>query len=128
MFSLQKLLGKEDMFFTLLEQSAQEARASVQALVKLSKRLDQPVAAHEFAYARRKDKQITREISDAVYTTFVTALEREDIEALSNALYKIPKTIDKFTARILAAPQHVRGIAFSKQISLLEQTTEVVLE
>ena len=49
MFSLQKLLGKEDKFFTLLEASAQEARASVQALVKLSKSLDQGVAKEEFA-------------------------------------------------------------------------------
>ena len=128
MFSLQKLLGKEDKFFTLLEASAEEARASVQALVKLSKTLDKPVAVDEFAYARQKDKQITREISDAVYTTFITALEREDIEELSNALYKIPKMIDKFTTRLLAAPQYVRGIDFSKQISLLERATDIVLE
>ena len=119
MFSLQKLLGKEDKFFTLLEASAEEARGSVQALVKLSKDLDQPVALDEFSYARRKDKQITKEISTAVYTTFITALEREDIEELSNALYKIPKTVEKFTERVLMSPQHVRGIDFSKQISLL---------
>ena len=128
MFSLQKLLGKEDKFFTLLEQSAQEARASVQALVKLSKTFDKPVAVDEFSYVRKKDKEITREISAAVYTTFITALEREDIEGLSNALYKIPKTIDKFTTRILAAPQYVRGIDFTKQISLLERATDIVLE
>jgi hypothetical protein len=100
----------------------------VQALVKLSKSLDQPVAVDEFAYTRQKDKQITREISTAVYTTFITALEREDIEDLSNALYKIPKMIDKFTTRLLATPQHVRGIDFSKQISLLERATDIVLE
>ena len=128
MFSLQKLLGKEDKFFTLLEASAEEARSSVQALVKISKSLDQAVAKEEFAYARHRDREITREISAAVYSTFVTALEREDIEALSGALYKIPKTVDKFTARILAAPQHVRGIDFSKQITLLERATEIVLE
>jgi hypothetical protein len=128
MFSLQKLLGKEDKFFTLLEASAQEARTSVQALVKLSKSLDQPVIMDEFVHSRRKDKQITREISTAVYTTFVTALEREDIEDLSNALYKIPKTIEKFTERVLLAPQHVRGIDFSTQVSLLERATDVVLE
>jgi len=128
MFSLQKLLGKEDKFFTLLEASAEEARGSVQALVKLSKTLDKPVAVDEFAYARQKDKQITREISAAVYTTFITALEREDIEDLSNALYKIPKTIDKFTTRLLASPQHVRGVDFSKQINLLERATDIVLE
>jgi uncharacterized protein Yka (UPF0111/DUF47 family) len=128
MFSLQKLLGKEDKFFTLLEASAQEARSSVQALVKLSKDLAKPVATEEFAYARLKDKEITQQISSAVYTTFITALEREDIEALSNALYKIPKTVEKFTERVLLAPQHVRGIDFSRQISLLERATDIVLE
>ena len=128
MFSLQKLLGKEDTFFTLLEASAEAARASVQALVKLSKTLDQPVAFDEFAYARKKDKEITSQISAAVYTTFITALEREDIEELSNALYKIPKMVDKFTTRVLAAPQYVRGVDFSKQINLLERATDIVLE
>jgi uncharacterized protein len=128
MFSLQKLLGKEDKFFTLLEASAEEARASVQALVRLSKSLGQELVKDEFAFARRKDAAITQEISAAVYTTFVTALEREDIEALSNALYKIPKTIDKFADRVVAAPQHVKGIDFSKQINLLEQATDTVLE
>jgi len=128
MFSLQKLLGKEDKFFTLLEASAEEARASVQALVKLSKTFDKPVAVDEFAYVRKKDKEITSEISTAVYTTFITALEREDIEELSTALYKIPKMIDKFTTRVLAAPQYVRGIDFSKQISLLERATDIVLD
>lgn len=127
MFSLQKLLGKEDKFFTLLEASAEEARISVKALVKLSKDLEKPSGTEEFAYSRRKDKQITQEISTAVYTTFITALEREDIEELSNALYKIPKTVEKFTERALMAPQHVRGVDFSKQIGLLEQATDIVL-
>jgi len=128
MFSIQRLLGKEDKFFGLLEASAEAARTSVQALVKLSKDLDKPLPTEEFSYTRSKDKQITQEISAAVYTTFVTALEREDIQELSNALYKIPKTVDKFTERVLMAPQHVRGIDFSKQIGLLEGATEVVLE
>jgi uncharacterized protein len=128
MFSLQKLLGKEDKFFNLLEASAQEARNSVQALVKLSNNLDKTLPMDEFAYSRKKDKEITREISTAVYTTFVTALEREDIEELSNALYKIPKTVEKFCERILLSPQLVRGIDFSKQIRLLEQATDIVLE
>jgi uncharacterized protein len=128
MFSLQKLLGKEDKFFTLLEASAEEARGSVQALVKLSKDLDKLVLTDDFAYARRKDREITKQISDAVYTTFITALEREDIEELSNALYKIPKMIEKFTERLLLAPHFVRGIDFSKQISLLERATDIVLE
>lgn len=128
MFSLQKLLGKEDKFFGLLEASAEEARTSVQALVKLTANLDKPVAMEEFSYPRRKDKQITKEISTAVYTTFITAIEREDIEELSNALYKIPKTVEKFCERFTMVPEQVRGIDFSKQTSLLERATDIVLD
>ncbi len=128
MFSLQRLLGKEDMFFELLEASAQEARNSVQSLVKLSKALDKPVELEEFARARRKDKEITAQIRNAIYTTFVTALEREDIEALCNALYRIPKTVEKFSERVLLAPQHVRGVDFSRQIGMLDQATDCVIQ
>jgi hypothetical protein len=127
MFSLQRLLGKEDLFFGLLEASAIEAQNSVHALVKLSQSLDQPVELEAFALARRKDKEITVQIRNAVYTTFVTALEREDIEALALVLYRIPKTVEKFGERILLAPQHVCGVDFSQQISLLEQATECVV-
>jgi uncharacterized protein Yka (UPF0111/DUF47 family) len=127
MFSLQRLLGKEDLFFGLLEASALEAHKSVQSLVKLSQSLDQPVELEVFAAARRKDKEITSQIRNAVYTTFVTALEREDIEALSLVLYRIPKTVEKFGERIQLAPQHVRGVNFSQQIGLLEQATECVV-
>ena len=128
MFSLQRLLGKGDMFFELLEASAREAHNSVQTLVKLSKALDQPTALEEFARARRKDKEITSQIRNAVYTTFVTALEREDIEALCYALYRIPKTIEKFGERILLAPQQVRGMDFSRQIELIDQATDCVFQ
>jgi len=127
MFSLQKLLGKEDMFFGLLEASALEAHNSVQSLVKLSQSLDQPVELETFARARRKDKEITGQIRNAVYTTFVTALEREDIDALALALYRIPKTVEKFGERILLAPQHVKGVDFSKQINFVDQATECVV-
>lgn len=128
MFSLQRLLGKEDKFFDLLEDSAEQARSSVQTLVQLSKDLDRHELMHEAANSRRRDKEITREISAAVYTTFITALEREDIEALSNALYKIPKSVEKFGERARLAPQHVHGADFSVQISLLQQATDLVLE
>jgi uncharacterized protein len=128
MFSLQRLLGKEDMFFELLEASAQEARNSVLALVRLSQALDKPVALEEFARLRRKDKEITAQIRNAVYTTFVTALEREDIEALCNALYRIPKTVEKFSERMMLAPQQVQGVDFSKQVGLLDQAADCVVK
>jgi uncharacterized protein Yka (UPF0111/DUF47 family) len=127
MFSLQKLLGKEDLFFGLLEASALEAHNSVQTLVKLNCALEQPVELEAFARARRKDKEITNQIRNAVYTTFITALEREDIDALASTIYRIPKTVEKFGERILLVPQHVKGVDFSRQIQYVEQATECIV-
>jgi uncharacterized protein Yka (UPF0111/DUF47 family) len=128
MFSLQMLLGKQDKFFDLLEASAVEARASVEALVKLIANPNQTTLAYEFVQARRKEKELRAQISESVYTTFVTALEREDIESLANALYKIPKTVEKFGVRLLLTPQHVQGVDFATQINLLAQATATVVE
>lgn len=127
MFSLQKLLGKEDKFFDLLEASAAEAQSCVRILAKHLQSPDHLTNLDEFIASRRKDKAITAQISEALCTTFVTALEREDIEALSNALYKIPKTVEKIAERIMLGPQHLKGVSFGAQLALLEKATETVL-
>ena len=127
MFSLQRLLGKEDRFFDLLEASAEEARHSVQALVAFTKNPDNPKALDELMVTRRKEKAINNEISQALCTTFITALEREDIEALSTALYKIPKTVEKIAERILMAPHFLKGLDLSKQIGMLDQAAATLM-
>ena len=128
MFSLQKMLGKEEEIFRLLEASATEARNSVQALVRVSQTLDEDLVVSEFARLRQIDKKITEQISGAAYTLFVTVLDREDIEQLSTALYKIPKMVDKFTEKLLVYPKEVRKVDFSVQIGLLERSADVVVE
>ena len=127
MFSLQKLLSRDDKFFDLLESSAEEARSSVQLLVPYLKSPDRVLSLDEFVEKRRRDKIITREISEHLCTTFVTPLEREDIEHLSDALYKIPKTVEKFGERLLLAPQLVKGVDLSRHAEMLEEATDVVL-
>ncbi len=128
MFSLQKLLGKEDKFFDLLEASAAEGPASVQALMKLLKSPNKERSLEDFVISRRKEKRIANEISEAVATTFVTALEREDIEALSFALYKIPKTVEKIAEHILLAPHLMDGIEISRQLIMMEKTTGTLVK
>jgi uncharacterized protein Yka (UPF0111/DUF47 family) len=128
MFSLQKVLGKEEEIFRLLEASATEARNSVQALVRVSQTLDENLVVSEFARLRQIDKKITEQISGAAYTLFVTVLDREDIEELSVALYKIPKMVDKFAEKLLVCPKEVRKVDFSVQIGLLERSADVVVE
>ncbi len=127
MFSLQRLLGKDEKFFDLLEASAEQACHSVAALVAF---LNAPAAARnllDFIQTRRNDKRITEEISAQLCKTFVTPLEREDIEALASALYKIPKTIEKFSERLLLCQEKFQGEDFIKQTQMLEQCTNTIL-
>ena len=126
MFSLQRLLGREDKFFELLEASADESRHSIQALINFVKNPKEIRSLDEFILSRRNEKRIANEISEALCTTFVTALEREDIEALSGALYKIPKTVEKLGERILIAPHLLEGIDLSRQVVLLDKATAIV--
>ncbi len=127
MFSLQKLLGQDDKFFALLEASAEECRASVQALRRIVSKGAGPVPLDEFVASRRRGKQITMEINELLCRISVTSLDREDIEALSNALYKIPKTVEKFAERYAASSVEVHQADFTKQISLLEKATDIIV-
>ncbi|MCC7300281.1 MAG: DUF47 family protein [Verrucomicrobia bacterium] len=123
---LKKLLGRDDKFFDLLEASAREAESSVGLMVKMLKNPVEIAALDEMAKTRRKDKRITEEITEQLCKTFVTPLEREDIEALSSALYRIPKTVEKFSEKYLLCRPYLEGVSFSKQTDILEQTTATV--
>lgn len=128
MVSLQKLLGKEDRFYELLEASAAQACRSVRALRNFMANPGADSKLDEFVATRRSDKAITAEINHLLCTSPVTALEREDIEALSNSLYKIPKTTEKIAERVLLAPQHLTGIHLGKQIDGIEQGADTLLQ
>ncbi len=125
---LRKLLGYDDKFFDLLEASAEEAQSSVQLLVDMLKKANGMPTLDQFILTRRKDKQITEEISEQLCKTFVTPLEREDIEALSIVLYKIPKTVEKFSQKFVLCYKHIAHFDFSRQADIMEQATATVTE
>lgn len=124
--AIRKLLGYDDKFFNLLEASADEAKACVQLLLGILKSEDGASSMNDFVQSRRKDKQITEQITEELCKTFVTPLEREDIEALSLALYKIPKTAEKFSEKYLLCHSQLRDVDFLQQAKILEQTTDTV--
>ena len=128
MISFQRLLGREREFCDLLEASAGEAVHAVDALKQMLLNRDNAVTLHEFADARSKDKAITEEISEKLITTFVTPMEREDIEALAEALYKIPKTVEKFAERYRISAEKIKDVDFSRHVALLDAATRRVVE
>lgn len=121
MFSLQKLLGKDDPFFALLEESAKESQNSVLALKRILLNPSQTPTLGDFVAARQHEKQLAIQIRDLLVNTFVTALEREDIESLSSTLYKIPKTVEKFAERYILCASQLRDIDFSQYLVMLEE-------
>ena len=131
MISIRKFLGHDEKFYDLLEASAQQADSSVHHLVELLVQLERGEPSNQnlavFAESRREDKRITQELTEALSKTFVTPLEREDIQALAASLYKIPKTVEKIGERILISPQDLHGRNFRKQVELLDQAAETVM-
>ena len=128
LFSLQTMSGKWYRFYPPLEASAGPARDGAKALQALLEAHGEPMLLDGFRAARRREKELAAQISEALVNTFVTALDREDIEAMSSALYRIPKTIEKFAERYVIVAERVEGIDFASRASLLMSATDGVAE
>ena len=128
MFSLQTIFGKGDKFFGLLEQSAEAAHESAKALHALVTQADHAPVMAAFAATRAREKALAAQISEELVNTFVTALDREDIEALNSALYKIPKSVEKFAERYDIVSARLQGVDFGQRALVLERSTTVVAE
>ena len=128
MFSLQTIFGKGDKFYGLLEASAEAARDSAAALVRMFDVRPQTPSLDEFLLARRREKDLAAQISQELVNTFVTALEREDIETLSAALNKITKSIAKFAERYSLAADRLGDIDFTSRAVLLEKAGDVITQ
>jgi uncharacterized protein Yka (UPF0111/DUF47 family) len=128
MFSVQKYFSQDAKFFDLLEASAEETQELTRLLVGLIENGSHPHPLHEFALARGKDKRITDQISEELVNTFITGLEREDIETLSYSMYRICKVIEKFAERYNLAPERMKDVDFSRQAELMERATETLAQ
>jgi len=126
MFSVQKDFSHDAKFFDLLEASADETQALTRLLVELLKNGRHPHPLHDFALARDKDKRITEQISEELVNTFITGLDREDIETLSYSMYRICKVIEKFAERYNLAPARMAAVDFTRQVELMQRATETL--
>ncbi len=128
MFSLQTIFGSGQQFYGLLDEAAAAAHESAQALHAMMKATDRQPALDAFKLARTRERAASDKIGKALVDSFITPIEREDIEALGSALYKIPKQIEKFADRYSLAIQHLDGIDFAPRAAMLEQAATVVVE
>lgn len=128
MFSLQTIFGSGKQFYTLLDEAAQAAYESAEALHAMMREPNREPALDAFKLARQRERVASNKINQALVDTFITPIEREDIEALGSSLYKIPKQIEKFADRYSLALQHLHDIDFAPRAAMLEQAAGVVVE
>jgi len=128
MKSLRSLFSQDDKFFDLLDASATQAQNSVALLAALVRSPDSVANLEEFTHSRRRDKRITEQITEELCKTFVTPLDREDIEGLSFALYKIPKNVERFGEKFMLCRGQVEGVDFHAQANIIEESAKTVTE
>lgn len=127
MFSLQQFFGKGERFQELLEAAAQEAHESVRLVIEVVKSPRNTQNVDDLILSRRKEKKISEQINTELVKTFVTGLEREDIEALGRGLYRIPKAAEKLAERLSLVGNHLDGLEFSKQAEMMSKATDAIL-
>jgi len=128
MFSLQTIFGSGKQFYTLLDEAAVAASDAAKALHSMLREADRQPALDAFKLARLRERAASDKISQALVDSFMTPIEREDIEALGSARYKIPKQIEKFADRYSLATTHLEHIDFAPRAAMLEQAAGVVVE
>ncbi len=127
MFSLQEFLGKDPRFYDLLEDSAREAHNCATALKTIVGTTPQTADLHLVRQARANSKRFTEELSELAVKTFVTVLDREDLEALSSEIYRIPKPLEKFAERYVLFCEVFKAPRTFHQLDLIEEATQIVV-
>ncbi len=128
MFSLQTIFGQGKQFYSLLNDAADAAHDSTKALHEMLKAPERTPSLDAFKLARQRERVASDKISQALVDSFITPIEREDIESLASALYKIPKQVERVADRYSLARHRLDGIDFAPRASMLEQAAGVVVE
>lgn len=128
MFSIQRFFSKGDRFQELLEAATQQCHESVRLAIEVMKAPDKTQNRDDVILVRRKEKKISDQLSSELVNAFITGLEREDIEALARALFRIPKAAEKLADRLVLARKHLDGIDFSKHADMMSKSTDAIQE
>ena len=128
MISIQRLLGRPREFFGLLDQSAALGRQSVTEIGRMLTHGGTAPDLSGLRAARRQGKEVMNRLEELLTRVFVTPIEREDLEALGQALYRLPKTAEKFAERYEIVHDKVRSADFTMLTGMLERAAAIVQE
>jgi uncharacterized protein Yka (UPF0111/DUF47 family) len=98
MFSLARLLPREEKFYSYIRKLCDECVTSaghLETLVGTESPARRKDAAAAIIACKAQAKILQAEVTRELCLTFVTPFDREDIQDFCSELYKITKTIDK---------------------------------
>jgi len=127
--SLAQLFGRDVRFFELLRSSAAEAKASAHSLVRLLPRIGHDNIESilgDIAQHRRKHKAMVEEMTTRITQVFNTPFEREDLQEMNSAIYKITKNVEKIAERLTIAPKGADLGRIKRQLEMIEYAASVV--
>ncbi len=128
MFSLQTIFGQGKQFYALFNEAADAAYDSTKALHAMLRDRARTPSLEPFKHVRQRERVASDKTNQALVDSFITPFEREDIEALGSALYKIPKQVERFADRFDLARHRLEHIDFAPRAAMLEQAAAVVVE
>jgi uncharacterized protein len=117
MRDLKQLL--DDPFFDLLESGAEEARRSLRLLGGFLETKSQDLSA--FSASKRDSERIAAEIDARLAKTIKASLRKEDIQALSRGLRRIPESVERLAERFHLAKDQAGGLEFTRLAPLIER-------
>lgn len=123
------IFPKEEKFYKLLAQHSLHASACAQQLkvfMDATNEADRMKASSAIDGERAAAKALAAETTMELCRSFITPFDREDIQDLSDLLYKIPKIIEKVKERIV-----LHGISssegdFIRQVDLIVEEASVM--
>jgi len=127
--SLAQLFGRDVRFFELLCFSAAEAKAAAHSLVRLLPRIGHDNIESilgDIAQHRRKHKALVEEMTTRITQVFNTPFDREDLQEMNSAIYKITKNVEKIAERLTIAPQGADLTRIKRQLEMIEYAASVV--
>jgi uncharacterized protein Yka (UPF0111/DUF47 family) len=129
MFKNFRLMPREEKFFKLLESLSSQAELCARHLKTYieSKNQEEKAAAGEaMRQCRAEAKTLSFEVTKELCLTFVTPLDREDIQDISADLYRITKLIEKAYERMSLHKLEINRGDFSRQVDLIVREAGVM--
>lgn len=116
------IIPRQDQFLDMMEQLTQSVCACPQYLKAYLQAVDATArkrAGESLMEARLASKTTAAMLTEELCRSYVTPFDREDIQNFSNALYRIPKIMEKVKERV---DMHgLEGADFGGQIDVIMQ-------